>query len=116
MLWSGGNPVAELRPQTLTLPERFFLASEVGHGHGDYWDAVERRTPFVRRAQLDAWFAQVQSRAGSRRNRDIPPMFAPRQCLIDLVMDGLLRSTQAEALAKEMATKPPGNIATSLEI
>jgi hypothetical protein len=171
MLWRGGNPVAELRPQILTsglppsvvttqisaldhvtnlqlaefvrpfangkldalvrepnssanyvippqewvsafFPERFFLASEVRQGHGDYWDAIEGRTPFVRRAKLDAWLAQLQSRTGSRRNRDIPPMFALRQCLIGLVMDGLLPSTEAEALAEKwgqspLATSPP---------
>lgn len=93
-------------------PERFFLACEVGHGHGDYWDAIEGRTPFVRRAQLDAWLAHLHSRIGSRRNRDIPPMFALRQCLIGLVMDGLLPSTEGEALAEKwgqvsLATSPP---------
>lgn len=70
-------------------PERFFLVSEVRHGHGDYWDAIEGRTPFVRRGQLDAWLSQLRSRIGSRRGRGVPPMFALRQRLMGLVMDGV---------------------------
>jgi hypothetical protein len=171
MLWSGGNPVAELRPQILTsglppsvvatqisalddvtnlqlaefvrpfangelealvrrpnppenyaippqewvsafFPERFFLASEVCQGHGDYWDAIEGRNPFVRRAQLDVWLSQLQSRTRGRSDHDLPPMFALRQCLVGLAMDGMLPSTEAEALAASwgqspLATLPP---------
>ena len=99
---------------TAFFPERFFLASEIGAGHGDYWDAIAERTPIIRRGQLDAWLAQLKSKVKNPRGRDLPPVFALRDCLIGLVMDGVLPAKEAEASAakwglRPFATSPPAS-------
>lgn len=91
---------------TAFFPERFFLEPEIGLGHGKYWDALVGRTPFVRRAQLDAWLSELRGRAANARGRGVPPVHALRQSMIGLVMDGLLASEEAEALAAEWGMRP----------
>lgn len=94
---------------TAFFPERFFLEPEISFGHGEYWDALVGRTPFVRRAQLDAWLSELKERAANARGRGVRPVHALRQSMVGLVMDGVLPSAEAEVLAVKWGQRPFAN-------
>lgn len=91
-------PKAEWR--SAFFPERLFLAPEVATSHGDYWDMLAGRTPFVRRAQLEGWLSEYKTGGVNS------PVQALRECLLGLAGDGALPSAQVEQLAREWGLEP----------
>jgi len=87
-------------------PERFFLEPVVDRGHGTHWDSLVGRTPFVALTQLEIWLMGLGLPAANPRGRRIPPVHALRQAMIGLVMDGVLSSGEAEALAEKWGQRP----------
>lgn len=86
--------------QNAFFAERVFLAPEVTTGHGDYWDALAGRTPFVRREQLEGWLSGYKTGGGNS------PVLLLRDCLLGLAGDGALSSVEVEQLAREWGLEP----------
>jgi len=82
-------------------PERMFLSAEIAPGHGPFFDSAIGRTPFVHRDRLERW---LREQGGQKVN--IQSAIVLRDLLIGLAMDGVMNSSDAEALSRKWQLQP----------
>ncbi|HEY8595151.1 MAG TPA: hypothetical protein VIL84_07890 [Devosiaceae bacterium] len=87
-------------------PERMFLDSTIAAGHGEYWDALEGRSPFVSEKTFQSWLGSRDVTIVKLLG-DVEDLGCElRPVLVDLAQDGIVPSTEAETLARRFGVGP----------